>query len=313
MRKTPSIKSFIYLDDYKLYSLSSQLFSGFSNEVISIETSKHSEDESQKGNFFTGNTFRDLLTKEHTETEKKLLHDWAFNRLEEALIDNELLYQIKQNDSLESIRDKSIIKVSGRAVFNDYEVLSATLENFNSIGESFGFLQLQDNIIQFENNTNFAKKNTKDRNGKAKITAIQKSTQQKLDEILEATGLRLHPLKVQHMVNLLKYGYHGELEFRVMPENIPFQVSAILNRSYLRDQEKQFVSKYSRKSEFDFTMIGIVTQAGNPIRDEAEKPMNGMKEACLVLADRLNIMEKSFLGRMAEECIIDPIAIYREL
>lgn len=169
MTKRPSIKSFIYLDDYKLYSLSSQLFSGFSNEVISTETSTHCEDESQKGNYFSGHSFRDFLTKEHTEVERRVLHDWAFNRLEEALTNEGLLYEVGNDDILETLQDKSIIKVSGKAVFNDYEVLLATLENFNSIGESFGFLQLQDGMIELEQSMASTKKITKDRNAQAKV------------------------------------------------------------------------------------------------------------------------------------------------
>ena len=60
-------------------------------------------------------------------------------------------------------------------------------------------------------------------------------------------------------------------------------------------------------------MIGIITQSGKTIEPLTEHIPNGLKNACLNLADKLTIMENLFLGRLDNECIIDPIAIYREL
>ena len=63
-----SIKSFIYLDDYKLYSLSSQMFQGFTEYIISGSTASMSEEESQKGTFASGKMMSDILKKEKTST-----------------------------------------------------------------------------------------------------------------------------------------------------------------------------------------------------------------------------------------------------
>lgn len=49
-----NIKSFIYLDDYKLYSLSSQIFQGFTEYIISGNIASRTEEESQKGMFASG-------------------------------------------------------------------------------------------------------------------------------------------------------------------------------------------------------------------------------------------------------------------
>ena len=115
------------------------------------------------------------------------------------------------------------------------------------------------------------------------------------------------------MLNIMEYGFHGELEFRVSPNGLPFQLSAILNREYLRDSEAHFVSKYSRQTEYDFTMIGIITQSGKTSESLVEREPNGIKNACLNLVDKLTIVENVFLVRVDNEWIIDPIAIYREL
>lgn len=307
------IKSFIYLDDYKLYSLSSQLFKGFTEYIISGTSASHSEEESQKGSFASGRVISDLLEKEKTSTEKKFFHDYAFNLLEAELVNEGLLYIISPEDTTDTIQSKSIVKITGRAIFNDYRILQATMLRFNSIGASFGHFQFGKMIEDLDNVTSDAIKKSNDRNQHAKVKNLRNSLDKKMEAILRESGLQLPQKDMDHMANLMEYGFHGELEFRILPENIPFQFSAILNRDYLRDSEEHFVSKYSRQSEYDFTMIGIVTQSGKSITPISEHEPNGIKDACINLADKLTIMENVFLGRLDNECIIDPIAIYREL
>ena len=307
------IKSFIYLDDYKLYSLSSQLFKGFTEYIISGTTASHTEEESQKGTFSSGKVMGDLLEKVKTSTEKKFLHDYAFNLLEAEFVNQGLLYKISSTDTTDTVQSKSIIKVTGRAIFNDYRILQGTMSRFNSIGESFGHFQFGKILEDLNKVTADAIKKTNDRNQRSKVKNLRSSIDKKMEDILRENRLRLTEKDVEHMANLMEYGFHGELEFRIIPDNLPFQLSAILNREYLRDTEEHFVSKYSRQSEYDFTMIGIVTQSGKNISPLSEHEPNGIKDACLNLADKLTVMENVFLGRLDNECIIDPIAIYREL
>lgn len=309
-----SIKSFIYLDEYKLYSLSSQLFQGFTEYVISGNTASHVDEETQKGMFASGKVMGDILKTEKTSTEKKYLHDYAFNLLETELMDRNLLYSIRPDDTTNIIQSKGIIKVTGHAVFNDYSTLQSTLSRFNSIGESFGYFNYKEVVKEFNDSTSNALEATKDRNQKTKIKNIKQHANKVLTSFLQENGLHLADEDIKHMVNIMEYGFHGELEFRVLPEELPLQFSAILNRGYLRDSEAQFISKYSRQTEYDFTMIGIVTQSGKATEPLAEgHELNGIKDACLNLADKLRGMENVFLGRLDNECIIDPIAIYREL
>lgn len=308
-----NIKSFIYLDDYKLYSLSSQIFQGFTEYIISENIASLTEEENQKGMFASGKVMSDLLKTEKTSTEKKYLHDYAFNLLEVELTDRGLLYSIRPEDTTNIIQSKGIIKVTGRAVFNDYSTLQSTLSRFNSIGESIGYFNYKEVVKDLNDSTSNALETTKDRNQKAKIKNIKQHANKVLTSFLQENGLHIAEEDIKNMVNIMEYGFHGELEFRVLPVELPFQFSAILNREYLRDSETQFISKYSRQTEYDFTMIGIVTQSGKVTEPLAEHGLNGIKDACLNLADKLRGMENVFLGRLDNECIIDPIAIYREL
>ena len=308
-----SIKSFVYLDDYKLYSLSSQLFQGFTEYILSGSATSLAEEENQKGMFTSGKVMSDLLKTEKTSTEKKYLHDYAFNLLETELINRGILYTITPEDTTDIIQSKGIIKVTGRAIFNDYRTLQSTISRFNSIGESFGYFQLEEQIKAFNDSISNASESTNNRNQKAKIKNLKQQASKILASFLQENGLHIAEDSIKHMLNIIEYGFHGELEFRITPNKLPFQLSAILNREYLRDTESQFVSKYSRQTEYDFTMIGIITQSGKTKEPLAQHMPNGLKNACLNLADKLTVMENLFLGRLDNECIIDPIAIYREL
>lgn len=106
-----SIKSFIYLDDYKLYSLSSQMFQGFTEYIISGSTASTEEEEKQKGAFASGKMMSDILKKEKSSTEKKYLHDYAFNLLESELSNRGILHTITSTDTTDTIQSKGIVKV----------------------------------------------------------------------------------------------------------------------------------------------------------------------------------------------------------
>ena len=163
-----SIKSFIYLDDYKLYSLSSQMFQGFTEYIISGSTASIEEEERQKGVFVSGKMMSDILKKEKSSTEKKYLHDYAFNLLESELTNKGILHTITSTDTTDTIQSKGIVKVTGRAVFNDYSSLQATMSRFNSIGESFGYFQLREQLKTIGDSVSNAMHSTKDRNQKNK-------------------------------------------------------------------------------------------------------------------------------------------------
>ncbi|WP_368350217.1 hypothetical protein, partial [Phocaeicola dorei] len=90
---------------------------------------------------------------------------------------------------------------------------------------------------------------------------------------------------------------------------------AILNRIYLREKEDILISKYSRKTEFEFTVLGIVTQAGNENIEmfDEEEVVDGFRSAIQNTIDKMAGVETFFTGRQSSECRIEPIAIYREL
>ena len=94
------IKSFVYLDEYKMYSISSQLFEGLTEYVLSGKKSEYAKSEEQKGKILSGNLMGEILVKEQSSTEKKYLHDYAYNLFENKLSEMGVLYTVPQNVTL---------------------------------------------------------------------------------------------------------------------------------------------------------------------------------------------------------------------
>jgi hypothetical protein len=115
---------------------------------------------------------------------------------------------------------------------------------------------------------------------------------------------------------VLNYGFQDQLEIQMELDESIF--SANLNRSFLREPEELIVRKYSRKTEVEFTLFGIITQHQ---RDEFEEQddleknedYENIKEALMNLVSSLSDVENTFTGRLSNEIIIDPIALYTEL
>ena len=79
------IKSFIYLDEYKMYSISAQMSGGITDYLMSHQKSTTEEAEEQKGPVGSGQIVADILTSESGTREKKHLHDYNYTLFEEGL------------------------------------------------------------------------------------------------------------------------------------------------------------------------------------------------------------------------------------
>jgi hypothetical protein len=93
-------------------------------------------------------------------------------------------------------------------------------------------------------------------------------------------------------------------------------ISANLKRDYLKEDESLLIKKHSRYSEKELVIFGMITQSqgktDNPYISNPNSPKD-MKEALLTLTLGLSDVEEKFVGKLDNEIIIDPIAVYQEL
>lgn len=309
-----TIKSFIYLDEYKLASLSSQLFEGMTEYILKSAVDTHTENSSQKGPIMKGTMMGDAITEGNASEEKKYLHDFAYAMFEDELFARQKIHEITANDSLDSLSSKRIVKISGKAIFDDYQAIIDTLNNFNSIGEAIAYCSMISENQDIKTLLNLPLQSN-DRNAKAKAKITQRVIQQKWNDMLESVGLRLEEEKIKSLITLLRFSFREQMAFRIIQAESGIVALANLNKMYLRDPMEILIPRFSRKTELELSLIGIITQCGQkqasslPSMEDSEK----MKFSVQNVISQIGDMEETFTGRLSNEIVIEPIAIYHEV
>lgn len=315
------IKSFIYLDEYKMYSISSQIFEGLTEYVINQSKNSNKDLESQEGPIGSGRVLGDIISKESSVEERKFLHDYSYNLFEEKLFEDKKVLQIESNNivrGLSQLDDYEFIKVKGRLLFSDVKLISETIDDFNKLGEAIVYITNFPNLEQLKQQYSSTLVQAKNRNDKAFL----KQASKKLDDIsaiAKQLGMNMEQGFLDRLRFVLNYGYKDQLEVKVYlstDSEETYLFSAPLKRSYLKEEEHLIVSKFSRYSEKEFVIFGMITQSRGsqpamPIKENASP--EDIKQAISQLVLGILNIEKQFTGKIENEILIDPIAVYREI
>jgi len=103
------IKNFIYLDEDKMYSLSSQIFKGITEYLVSTDSNENGKEDTQKGELGSGRILADILKQSYKTEEKKYLHDYSYTIFEKELIDTDRVVDINTCDKdnfIHNIKEK---------------------------------------------------------------------------------------------------------------------------------------------------------------------------------------------------------------
>jgi hypothetical protein len=216
------LRSFIYLDNYKMYSISSQLFEGLTEYIVQSESKSKTEEESQKGPIGSGRMLADIIEKDTNQTEKKFLHDFSYNLFEDKLIAENRVLELNSSNlskNLGQLNNFSLLKISGNVVFNDLKIIEETIKNFNKIGESLGYVgqkaEYDAEMAKLKESAN----NIADRNQRSKAIALIKSKAD-FKKILKEQGLNIDDDYLRNLAFLLDYGYNQQFEVQVPLKSI---------------------------------------------------------------------------------------------
>lgn len=186
------------------------------------------------------------------------------------------------------------------------------LKNFNPIGKALSHITNQKEISAAKEQLEKAKLTTKDRNQSSKIDRQFKSMLD-IAKIAKENGLQQDQAFLDDIALVLNYGFQDQLEVQMkLADSV---ISANLKRECLRESEDLVIRKYARQTEVRFILFGILTQYK---RDTFEIPENhesfsSVKEALMNLIAHLSNIEATFTGRLNNEVIVDPVALYTEL
>lgn len=311
------IKSFIYLDEEKMYSLSSQIFEGITEYVLSESVSENQESETQKGPIGSGKVLGDVIISSSKSAEKKFFHDYSFTLFENHLLETERLLDLTSptltiDDLKASITDFSFIKVKAKASFIDVNKISELFSEFNTIGEALAHMGAYQRIQELDAQLRDLKSQTNDRNQKSKLQEEHKKLTN-LKTLAKEGGLYQDPKFLENLGLLIKYGFSDQFEISQSKGDVLF--TSCLKRDFLRENEDLLVKKYSRKTEKEIVVLGMISQAfsRDEIEPEDRDDYSNMKEALLNFVDHLSNVEFSISGKNKNEVVIDPIAAYFEV
>jgi hypothetical protein len=303
-----------------MYSISSQIFEGLTEYIINHSKNSNQDRESQKGPVGSGRILADIISRESSVEERKFLHDYSYNLFEEKLFEDENVLQIETSNiatALVNLDDYEFIKVKGRLLFSDIKLISETINDLNKLGEAFVYITNFPNLEQLKQQSKDVLSQAKNRNNQA----FAKRTSKKVDDlspIARELGLNMDQGFLDRLKFVLNYGYKEQLEVKVYlstdsGENY-YLFSAPLKRNYLKEEEHLIVSKFSRYSEKEFVIFGMITQSKGSQADlpiEQGRNPEDIKQAISRMVLGILNIEKQFLGKVENEILIDPIAVYR--
>ena len=313
-----AIKSFLYLDEYKMYSISSQIFEGITEYLIDYQGTAKEQEEQQKGPVGSGRLLADILKSESITQERKYLHDYSYNLFEDRLNESQKILEVSTknvDEIIDIIDDAGFVKVKAKPIFNDMNIIKSTIGKFNEIGEALAYAGSFEELNTLRQQLEGSVEATADRNEKARLRQKLKQLTN-IESLAKEKGLYQDPQLLKNLSFLLNYGFQDQFEVQIPVGQYTF--SAILKREHLRENEDMLVRKYSRFSERDFILFGTIAQSSS------KSPTNGneyagnsnpqhMKEVIMSLVASLSEVEASLSGKLDNEVVIDPIALYREV
>ena len=281
------IRNFIYLDSQKLRSISSQLFEGVTEQIVQQTGSVDTTDTTQKGPINSGRLVADIFARQSSNSELRFLEDHAFTLLEGKLIESGVVDQYEAGGQV-SAPTKNFVKITGSLSINDTAVTAETLKNFNEIGMSQWRSTNENAQTEKSLGDTEARKKARD------------------------AGLGVNQKWAEAVSHILSFGYGGVLEFNIQAETSLF--SAPIKREFLRESETMLLHKYSRVTQSNFSILGVVTQRYEADAVKTEIPgvsdAAGLKTAMRTLALHLRTLEQAYSGPSKGEIILDPIAVY---
>lgn len=265
----------------------------------------------QKGTVLSGRILGNIISKEKNVSEKRILHDYAFNLFETKINELDKVTDFNVMDITDDV-SRPFAKIRGKAVFNDYKVLHNSVEKHNTLGRALGYITYsnEEEIKKLKATVN----GIADRNTKAKGRHLSTLLSKKLDDIYKSDGLIMDDEYLEKLAYIIEYGYKGQFEVSIRHSDNIF--TTILDRDCLLEEESLLISKYSRKTEVEFTILGLLSQSGetpsSALLGELEKEP-AFKVHSQKMIDIIAGLEETFNGRFGNQFIIDPIAVYWEI
>lgn len=312
------MKSFVYLDEYKMYSLSSQLLEGVTDYVIKESKRSDSDVEEQDGPRNSGQKLAEIIETTSADLEKRFLHDYAYTLFEEKLKESGKIISLTATDNFSDVANdpegRRFIRLKAKASFLDAIEIMHNMDVLVDIQEAISVVVGNDArellIGEIDSLADNSNKKVKLAHLRAELDKLSKSQIPKD----KAANDRL---QYKSTAAVLNHGYKGRLDLSMDMQDC--RVNADLKRECLKDTEDFVFKTYSRMAEVELVLVGMVTQCReyNEMADEAEdftvSHDTGMSEIIRNTTKALQELEAHFHRPPVNQIIVHPIALYLEL
>ncbi|MDY4299412.1 hypothetical protein SO486_05300 [Pseudomonas salmasensis] len=310
------MRNFLYLDEYKMYSLSSQLFEGVTDYILHESKTQKADNETQKGPVASGRVIAEIIETTSASIEKKFLHDYAYSIFEDKLSSSEKLTNVDSRATFQELNPEisgnKFVRITARAQFLDSKDVVKTLDTLVDMQDSISIISNNDIRLEIIERLNELgeNKNAKLSSGplRAELSRLSKS-QRPTDEVANE---KIH---YKHLSTILAHGFKSRLDISMQLSDCV--VSADLKRKCLKDDEDFTFKTYSRVSNVELVILGIITQYrpigfddSNPLHDSDSE---SMRDILRNSANAIHGLERQFTSGEGNEIVLDPIAVYLEL
>ncbi|MDD9154579.1 hypothetical protein PVK64_00055 [Aliivibrio sp. S4TY2] len=304
------IRNFIYLDEPKLYSFSSQLFEGITDFILNEKSLDTENNTTVKVGLPSSKIIADVIRETSTSTTKKFLHDHSFSLLEQELIKTEQLLDITENQlTIDDISNsgKSFIKIKAKGKFIDTNEIMSTLKNFNDIGEAIVKAQAIDELKELD-------RKRRTLTTEKQVKQLQSTFNKEVEKIAYENEYRLPPEMISSFTQLVEFFGADLQRFQQIGCNNTIFTSC-LDSSHLRDSLPAIYRKYSRKTALEFVVVGTISHGIGTQKPEVQELPDdaNMLQHFQNMVEHMYDLDQNAFGKLDNEIIIEPIAIYTEL
>lgn len=303
------IKNFIYLDEQKLYSFSSQLFEGVTEYYLNQHSLENTDEETQKGSIASGRAIAEAVKEASTSTTKKFLHDYSFSLFEAELVNSGKLIDVATESYTHADicnSNKSFIRIRCKGKFVDMKEIQELFRHFNEIGDAIANAHLTPQYQELE------KLKAENRNG-PKTKLAQSELDKLVRHIKSNSELTLPKQILEGLDTIIEQFGDDIVRFQQVVGDVEY--SSCLAPEYFRDSIKAVYRKYSRKTAKEFVVLGTISHShGTQNVDIKDVPDSAPFLTHVIgLAENLYDLEQVFGSKGDNEIIIEPIAVYTEL
>lgn len=315
------MRSFIYLDEYKMYSLSSQIMEGVTDFVIKESRQVDSETTDQKGPYTSGKKMAEIIETASASVEKKFLHDYAFSIFEDKLVELGKLIAVTSETKFEELaldaQGRRLVRVKAKVRFMDSTDLQASISKLVDLQESLSIVGNNERREELIGELDAISANVSKKGAAAGLRSELATLSKSVHTREEIENSRLH---YKHLAALIQQGFKGRLDVRMEIKDC--NIRADLKRSCLKDPEEFIFKTYSRLESSELVLLGIVTQyvsSGSESSSSEEsvepddEPDSGLADIMMRSTEALHELDKLFNRVKGNQIVIDPIALYLEL